>query len=97
MGRIKGSGLELSISSCHHPRMAHPLRLEYPGAVYHLTARGNARQAIYVDDEDRRIFLQLLGAAVERYQWRCRAYCLMPNHHEGETGGGNRVRSFFLH
>jgi len=59
--------------------MARPLRLEYPGAVYHLTARGNARQAIYRDDEDRRIFLELLGAAVERYQWRCHAYCLMPN------------------
>jgi putative transposase len=61
--------------------MARPLRLEYLGAVYHLTARGNARQAIYVDDEDRRLFLQLLGAAVERYQWRCHAYCLMPNHY----------------
>ncbi len=59
--------------------MARPLRLEYPGAVYHLTARGNARQAIYRDDEDRRIFLELLGAAVERYQWRCHAYCLLPN------------------
>jgi hypothetical protein len=40
--------------------MARPLRLEFPGAVYHVTARGNARQAIYLDDEDRRLFLRLL-------------------------------------
>jgi putative transposase len=45
--------------------MVWPLRLEYPGAVYHLTAPGNARQKIDVDDEERRSFLQLLGAVVE--------------------------------
>ncbi len=41
--------------------MARPLRLEFAGALYHLTARGNARAAIFADDEDRRLFLELLG------------------------------------
>lgn len=61
--------------------MARPLRLEYPGAVYHVTTRGNARQPIFTDDEDREIFLALLGAVVKRYNWLCHAYCLMGNHY----------------
>jgi hypothetical protein len=40
--------------------MARPLRLEFPGVVYHVTARGNAHQAIYLDGEERRLFLRLL-------------------------------------
>jgi hypothetical protein len=40
--------------------MARPLRIEYPGALYHITARGNARQGIYQDDQDRQRFLDLL-------------------------------------
>ncbi|MFH7321513.1 transposase [Desulfurivibrio sp. D14AmB] len=61
--------------------MARPLRLEYPGAVYHVTARGNARQAIFADDADREKFLAILGATVGRYHWLCHAYCLMGNHY----------------
>jgi REP element-mobilizing transposase RayT len=61
--------------------MARQLRLEYEGALYHVTARGNARQAIYHDDTDRRQFLDLLGHEVEQQQWRCYAYCLMDNHY----------------
>ena len=41
--------------------MARPLRIEFPGALYHLTARGNQREDIYLDDEDREQFLALLG------------------------------------
>jgi putative transposase len=62
-------------------RMARPLRLEYPGAVYHLTSRGNAKQDIFVDDTDRKIFLRLLGETVTHFGWRLYAYCLMGNHH----------------
>jgi REP element-mobilizing transposase RayT len=57
------------------------LRIEFPGALYHLTARGNARASIYLDDRDRRLFLDIVGEVVERYLWRCYAYCLMPNHY----------------
>ena len=61
--------------------MARPLRLEFPGAVYHVTSRGNARAAIFLDDEDRPIFLGVLGAVVARFGWLCHAYCLMDNHY----------------
>ena len=61
--------------------MARPLRLEFPGALYHLTARGNGRAAIFLNDSDRRAFLSILGDVVERYNWICHAYCLMNNHY----------------
>ena len=51
--------------------MARPLRLEFPGAVYHVTSRGNARQAIVVDDADRTSFLTLLAHVIDRFGWRC--------------------------
>lgn len=61
--------------------MSRPLRLQYPGAVYHLTSRGNARQRIFWDDQDREVFLSTLGHVVSRYGWLCHAYCLMKNHY----------------
>jgi REP element-mobilizing transposase RayT len=61
--------------------MARPLRIEYPGAVYHVTSRGNAGQAIFHDDEDRERFLAALGFVVSRHGWLCHAYCLMNNHY----------------
>ena len=59
--------------------MARPLRIEYPGAVYHVTSRGNARNKIFSDDQDREILLFVLGEVVKRYNWLCHAYCLMDN------------------
>ena len=47
--------------------MARPLRIEFPGAIYHVTARGNARQAIVCDDKDRAVFLVCLGEVVLRF------------------------------
>ena len=61
--------------------MARPLRLEFAGALYHLTARGNARQKIFLDEEDRRCFLEFLGKEVEQQGWLLYAYCLMDNHY----------------
>lgn len=61
--------------------MARPLRLEYSGAVYHVTSRGNARQDIVADDRDRTDFLSLLAHVIDRYGWLCHAYCLMDNHY----------------
>lgn len=60
--------------------MARPLRIEYPGAVYHVTARGNARKKIFLNDSDRDGFLATLGWVIGRFGWRCHAYCLMGNH-----------------
>lgn len=61
--------------------MARPLRLEFAGALYHVTARGNARQKIFFDDEDRHGFLDRLGKEIEQQGWICYAYCLMDNHY----------------
>ncbi len=74
--------------------MARPLRIEFPGALYHLTARGDGREDICLDDEDREQFLALLGGACERFNWRCYAYCLMSNHYHLviETPDGNLAR-----
>jgi len=71
--------------------MARPLRIEYPGAVYHVTSRGNAKQRIFRDDRDRRIFLGILDDAVQRFHFICHAYCLMDNHYHLviETPEGN--------
>jgi putative transposase len=61
--------------------MARPLRLEYEGAVYHVTSRGNDRNPIFFTDADREAFLALLGEVVVRYSWICHAHCLMTNHY----------------
>jgi REP element-mobilizing transposase RayT len=61
--------------------MARPLRIEFPGAIYHLTNRGNAGQTIFEDDVDRIAFLSVLGDVVDRMGWLCHAYCLMENHY----------------
>ena len=61
--------------------MARPLRLEFSGAIYHLTARGNARQKIFFSDADRQLFIDTLAGVVFRYGWICHAYCLMANHY----------------
>ena len=74
--------------------MARPLRIQYPGAVYHVTSRGNAGQPIFKEDGDREEFLVTLRRVTERYRWRCHAYCLMPNHYHLviETPEGNLVQ-----
>lgn len=61
--------------------MARPLRLEHPGALWHITSRGNERRAIFRDDADRTAFLSVLAKAVERFAWRLHAYVLMGNHY----------------
>jgi REP element-mobilizing transposase RayT len=71
--------------------MARPLRIEYDGAVYHVTSRGNAKKPIFKDDIDRRLFLNILEKVTKRYNWLCHAYCLMGNHFHLaiETPDGN--------
>lgn len=61
--------------------MARPLRIEFPGAVYHVTSRGNERKAIFRDDQDRKTFLDTLEDVTHLYNWFCHAYCLMENHY----------------
>jgi REP element-mobilizing transposase RayT len=61
--------------------MARPLRIEYAGALYHVTSRGDRREDIYLDDADRLMFLEVLAEVCGRFQWVCHAYCLMSNHY----------------
>ena len=74
--------------------MARPLRIEYPGALYHVTSRGDRQEAIFDDDQDRTAFLNILGDVISRYRWRCHAYCLMGNHYHLmiETPEGNLTK-----
>jgi putative transposase len=71
--------------------MARPLRLEFPGAIYHVTSRGDRGESIYEDDTDRLEWLTVLSKVCERYNWRVHAYCQMDNHYHIllETADGN--------
>ena len=73
-----GSGLYTVIFSSPVSR---PLRPEVPGAVWHITSRGNERQDVFLDDEDRERFLSLLGKVAGDFDWRVHAYVLMGNHY----------------
>jgi len=71
--------------------MARPLRIEYAGALYHVTSRGDRREDIYHDDEDRLAWLDVFSQVCGRFNWRCHAWCLMDNHYHIliETAEGN--------
>ncbi|MCM8594778.1 REP-associated tyrosine transposase [Accumulibacter sp.] len=74
--------------------MVRPLRLEYTGALYHLTARGDGREDVFLNDADRQHFLVLLGKVRARFNWAIHAYCLMNNHYHllVETPDANLAR-----
>ena len=61
--------------------MARQIRIEYPGAMYHVMARGNRRERIYLDDGDRVEFLKSVGDASGMTGWRIHAWVLMSNHY----------------
>ncbi|TKB46044.1 REP-associated tyrosine transposase [Thalassotalea mangrovi] len=61
--------------------MSRPLRIEYEGALYHVTSRGNERRNIYRDTVDYQMFLTVLTHVCNRFNWIIHAYCLMPNHY----------------
>ena len=60
--------------------MARAMRIEFPGAVDHITSRGNERREIFRDDDDRRHFLELLGEVVRRFAWIITGYTMLDNH-----------------
>ena len=71
--------------------MGRPLRIEYPGAHYHVTSRGNERKDVFKSQKDREQFLLYLESAVNRYEAVIHGYCLMSNHYHLllETPSGN--------
>ncbi|HEY6844201.1 MAG TPA: hypothetical protein VI391_08540, partial [Thermoanaerobaculia bacterium] len=60
--------------------MSRQIRVEYPGALFHVFSRGNAKQDIFLWDSDRELFLDLLGASIRKFGWILTSYALMPNH-----------------
>ena len=71
--------------------MSRPLRIEFAHGLYHVTSRGDGREDIYLEDADRKLFLEVLSEACERFNWLIHAYCLMDNHYHllVETPDGN--------
>ncbi len=61
--------------------MSRPLRIQYPGAWYHVMNRGRRSENIFYDDKDRNTFLDLLQETAGLWNIRISAYCLMPNHY----------------
>ena len=61
--------------------MARALRIEYEGACYHVTSRGNHQSDVFKDDEDRQTFLEVLTGVASNMGWLCHGYCLMDNHY----------------
>jgi putative transposase len=74
--------------------MSRPLRIEYAGALYHVTSRGDGREDIYLSEQDRYDFLTILQQVCKRFNWLVHAYCMMDNHYHLliETPGGNLSR-----
>src|SRR5882724_12060876 len=60
--------------------VARKLRVQYPGAIYHLINRGDQREPIFKDDADRARFLETLGQCCTKTEWQVHAWCLMNNH-----------------
>jgi len=71
--------------------MSRPIRIEFPDALYHVTARGDRREDIFEDDQDRQVFLSTLERVIVRFNWICHAWCLMDNHYHllMQTPDGN--------
>lgn len=77
--------------------MARPLRLEFSGALYHVTSRGDRREDIFLSDDDRSDWLEVLGVVCARFNWVVHAFCQMTNHYhllvetpDGNLSGGMR-------
>jgi putative transposase len=60
--------------------MARKLRVQYPGAIYHVMNRGDRREPIFNDDKDRTLFMETLGEACRKTDWQLHVWCLMSNH-----------------
>jgi REP element-mobilizing transposase RayT len=91
---FQGSDPEVAPASVHEP-MPRPKRIQFPGALYHITARGNNREPMYLDDLDREHFLRVLATTTRRYHALIHAYCLLTNHYHLllETPLGNVSRA----
>lgn len=85
--------LELFSYYCDSSGMPRKLRVEYPGAVYHVMSRGDQREDIFLGDVDRHEFIKTLAEACQKTDWQIHAFCLMGNHYHLvlETPNANLV------
>ncbi len=81
LNRGVGSGLAIIHSWFKLGIMSRPLRIELSGGLYHVTSRGDRREAIYRDDQDREDWLVVLGEVCSRFNWRCHLWCEMTSHY----------------
>jgi putative transposase len=90
--------LDTSLLLPYHSPMARPLRIQYPGALYHVTNRGNERKALFKDDVDREAFLKILSQSIATYSVALHSYVLMANHWHmlAQTSLGN-LSEFMRH
>ena len=70
-----------TLSCCLGQSMSRPLRIQYAGALYHITSRGNERKPIYQDEADFRLFMATLEEVCDRFNWVIHSWCLMTNHY----------------
>ena len=75
----KGSGLAFRLYSLHDPLMSGPLRIEFPGAIYHVASRGDRREPVYRDDEDRTAQLEIIARVMDRFDAEVLAPGPMPS------------------
>ena len=61
--------------------MSRPLRMEFAGALYHVTSRGDGREDIYLNDRDRQVFYDVLGEVCRQFNWWVHTECQMTNHY----------------
>ena len=71
--------------------MARKLRVQYPGAVYHVMSRGDRREDIFEDDQDRQRLIETLAESCQKTGWQVHAYCLMRNHFHLVIETGNKL------
>ncbi len=85
--QVNGGKNQAILAAVAHPRalcssaMARPLRIEFPGAVYHVTSRGDRQERIFIDDDDRRRLLHVVAQGMLRFDAEVLAFCLMGNHY----------------
>ena len=79
---VKGSEMTIDVipSFWQFYRMPRKLRLEYAGAICHVMNRGDRKEEVFRDDQDRQRFLATLGEVCQKTDWQVHAYCLMGNH-----------------
>ena len=90
---VRSSIIDQGSSAVYYSAMPRKLRIQYPGAMYHLMSRGDRSERVFLDDVDRHDFIKTLAETCQKSGWQVHAYCLMSNHYHlvAETPEANLV------